>query len=169
VKRFVLTVALASLAFAPLSVAQAQGGKPSRGGSGHSGPMSDRHAPTNDRHKEYKPSDKFGYGKHGYKSYSWTHSHWSEYYHRYCYYAPSYGWCFYEPTYSCYVPVSRFFEVYPEAGPSYAAPVSPAPAVTQQTTVVAAPAAPVAAPVAPPAIPVIPPPGAVQNTKVGAP
>lgn len=163
-KRFFLTVALAALGFAPLSVALAQGGKaPAHGGSGHM-------APTAERHRDYKPSEKFGYGKHGYKSYSWTHSHWSEYYHRYCYWASSYGWCFYEPTYSCYVPVSRFFEVYPEAGPAYAAPVSSSPNVVQQTTVVAAPAAPVAAPEQPPAIPVIPPPPvAVQKTKVGAP
>jgi hypothetical protein len=127
-------------------------------------------APTAERHRDYKPSEKFGYGKHGHKTYSWSHSHWSEYYHRYCYYAPSYGWCFYEPTYSCYVPVSHFFEVYPEAAPSYGTPVSPAPTVTQQTTVVTAPAATAAAPVEPPpAIPLVPAPAAVQNTKVGAP
>jgi hypothetical protein len=167
VKRFLLTVALTALGLAPLSVAHAQGTRqPAHtSGSGHT-------APTAGRHKDYKPSEKFGYDKHGHKSYSWSHSHWSEYYHRYCYWAPSYGWCFYEPTYSCYVPVSRFFEVYPEAGTAFAAPVSPAPTVNQQTTVVATPLAPAAAPAPPepPAIPIIPPPaGNVQNTKVGAP
>jgi hypothetical protein len=127
-------------------------------------------APTAARHRDYKPSDKFGYGKHGRKSYQWTHSHWSEYYHRYCYWAPGYGWYFYEPTHEYYLPVSCFFDVYPEAAPTFAAAVTPTrtPNVTQQTTVVTAPATPVASP-EPPPIPVLaPPPTAVQQTKVGA-
>jgi hypothetical protein len=125
-------------------------------------------APTASRHRDYKPSDKFGYGKHGRKSYQWTHSHWSEYYHRYCYWSPSYGWYFYEPVHEYYLPVSSFFEVYPEAAPTFAAAVTPN--VTQQTTVVTAPAAvaPVAAPEPPPIPRLTPPATAVQQTKVGA-
>jgi hypothetical protein len=154
-----VAVAVAGLVF--LSVPGARAEPPSHSGSGH-------HVPTADRHRDYKPSDKFGYDKHGYKSYSWTHSHWSDYYHRYCYYAPTYGWCFYEPTYSCYVPVSKYYDVYPDAARAYSAPVASSPNVTQQTTVVTAPAAPAVRPTEPPPIPVIAPrPAAVQNTNVG--
>jgi hypothetical protein len=164
VKRFVLTTALVALGMAPLSLAQAHGDKqPTH--SGHS-------APTAERHREYKPSEKFAYNKHGRKNFSWSHSHWSEYYHRYCYWASNYGWCFYEPTYACYVPVSNFFEVYPDAAASYAPPVArPTGNITQQqTTVVTAPAAAAApAPLPePPSIAIIAPPTAVQQTKVGA-
>jgi hypothetical protein len=161
-KRFLLVAAIVVAALLVLSAPHARAEPAARGNSG-------RNTPTAERHREYKASENFGYSKHGHKTISWTHSHWSDYYHRYCYWAPNHGWCFYEPTYSCYLPVSSFFEVYPEAVRAYAPPVSPASTVTQQTTVVTAPSTPAAARPEPPPIPIVaPPPAAVQNTKVGA-
>ncbi len=101
---------------------------------------------------------------------------WSSRYNSYCYWAPNYGWCFYEPSYSCYLPVSYYPEVYPQASLA-AAPVSPSiplvspsPSVVQQTSVVVAGSAlPAADLPAPPLVapPIAPAPTAVQQTKVG--
>jgi hypothetical protein len=164
-KRFFLTAAVVALGFATLSVTQAQAGGSQRssGGNGHSGSMSSGH-------REFKPSERFGYGKYGMKSFSWSHYRWNDYYRRYCYWAPGYGWYFYEPVHSCYLPVSYFSEVYPESVPSVSAPVLSTPTVTQQTTVVALSGTPtVGVPEVPPlpVPPVAPPAAAVQQTKVG--
>jgi hypothetical protein len=160
-KRFFLTATLAALGLTVLGVNQTQAGD--KGGHGHRSEMSGRH----DGH-HYRASSRFGYDRFGYKSFRWTRSYWSSYYRCYCYWAPSYGWCFYEPTYSYYVPVSRFSEVYPEATRTST------PSVVQQTTVVTVPSAvtPVPAPgpaVTPPPVPEVGPPAptAVQQTKVG--
>ncbi len=171
-KRFLMTVAVAAVALATLAVQQTRAqGHSERGpehfssGSSHHGSMSDH---------QFRASRRFDYGRHGYRSLSWTHSYWSNYYRCNCYWAPTYGWCFYEPSYSCYVPVSRYFEVYPEAVSVGSAPVIPPPTAIQQTTVVVGSPTQAAVPVVPPApaaVPVVPPapaPTAVQQTKVGA-
>jgi hypothetical protein len=161
-KRFFVTAAVAALGFAVLSVTPifAEGG--SHGGSGH-------HNSGGERHREFRPSERFGYDRHGFRSFSWSHSRWSEYYHRYCYWSPGYGWYFYEPVHSCYLPISCYGEVYPEFTPSLSTPVATAPVVTQQTTVVTAPTPPVVGGPQPPPIPTLPnPAAAVQKTNVGA-
>jgi hypothetical protein len=111
---------------------------------------------------EFRPSNRFDYGRYGYRSFSWTHSRWSDYYHCYCYWAPGYGWCFYEPHYSYYLPVSSYFDVYPEVTRTGPAPVLAPPTAIQQTSVV------VGAPTLPsvPVPPVAPVPTTVQQTKV---
>jgi hypothetical protein len=157
-KRLFLTATLAALGLTLLAVGQTQAGD--KGSRGHRSEMSGRH----DGH-HFRASSRFGYDRFGYKSFRWTHSYWNSYYRCYTYWAPSYGWCFYEPTYAVYVPVTRFYEVYPEATHTST------PSVVQQTTVVNVPSggpavtpAPVPAPgpeVGPPA------PAAVQQTKVG--
>jgi hypothetical protein len=164
VKRFFLAASAAALGFAMLSFSQAQADGPSRGshrqsgGSSQAGPMGG--------HREFKPSERFGYDRHGFKSYSWTHKRWSDYYYRYCYYAPSYGWCFYEPIHSCYLPISYYGEVYPESVPTLNS-YSSAPTIQQQTTVVNVPSGPGVSLPEPPPIPRVAP-AAVQKTNVGA-
>ena len=158
--RFLMTVAVAVVGLTTLAVAQTRA-------EGHSGRESGRSYGGESRHEsrsgyQYHASRRFDYGRHGYRSFSWTHSYFSSYYGCSCYWAPSYGWCFYEPSYSCYVPVSYYSEVYPEVVPSGPAPVIPAPTTIQQTTVVVAPSAPAIVPDLPPA----PAPTAVQQTKV---
>src|SRR5207253_10927577 len=116
----------------------------------------------------FKVNERVDYRRPGFKSVSWSHRRWSSYYRSYVYWAPSYGWYFYEPTYSCYLPVSRYSEVYPEAV-AVAPAVSPTPTVIQQTTVVTVPPGPAAELPTPPLAPeVLPAPIAVQKTKVGA-
>lgn len=115
----------------------------------------------------FRANERFDYHRHGFKSFSYSHYRWSNDYHRYIYWAPSYGWCFYEPTYSYYVPVSYYHEVYSSA-PTVAPTVIPTPPVVQQTTVVTAPpSASVPVPPPPPPPPVVPGPTAVQKTNVG--
>jgi hypothetical protein len=157
-KRFLCTVAVVAASLAVASVAQARP-EGSRGGSGHHG--------SNGSYREYKPSEHFGYGKYGMKSFSWSHYRWSEYYRRYCYWSPGYGWYFYEPIHACYLPVSYYTQVYPEAAPTLTAS---APTVNQQTTVVNIPGGPGVRSAEPPPIPTVavPPAAAVQQTKVGA-
>ncbi len=171
-KRFLLSAAVAAVGLALLTVTQAGAAGPSSKGSGrpsggfsHTGSMRGFHGGFN---HGFKPNGRFGYGRHGFRSLSWTHYRWNSYYHRYFYWAPSYGWCFYEPTYGYYLPLSFYREVYPEAVTPEIAPLSPAPSVVQQTTVVNTPA-PVVGPAAPPvAEPPLPPaPAAVQQTHVG--
>jgi hypothetical protein len=117
----------------------------------------------------FKASERFNYGKHGFKAFSWTHRRWSSQYHCYCYWAPSFGWCFFEPIHACYVPLTYFREVYPETVTTVAPVVAPTPSVIQQTTVVTAPPAPVReVPPPAPAPAVVPAPTAVQKTNVGA-
>jgi hypothetical protein len=157
-KRFLLTAAVIAATLTASSAAQA-GREGSRGGSGHH--------EWSGSHREYRPSERFGYSKYGMKSFSYSHYRWSEYYHRYCYWAPSYGWYFYEPIHACYLPVSYYSQVYPEAVPSLSASV---PTVNQQTTVVNVPSGPGVRVAEPPPIPAVsaPPAAAVQQTKVGA-
>jgi hypothetical protein len=167
-KRFLMIATIAAVGLTLLAAAQTRAagpsgqgsGYPTRGFSGHHGMYGHR----------FKASERFDYRRYGFRSLSWRHYRWSSYYHGYCYWAPRYGWCFYEPTYSCYLPVSYFSEVYPEAATAVAPVVSPAPSVVQQTTVVATPPAPVADLPAPPPTPAVvpaPAPVAVQKTKVG--
>lgn len=124
----------------------------------------------------FRANGRFDYGRYGYRSLHWTRYGWSSRYNNYCYWAPNYGWCFYEPTYSCYLPISYYRQVYPEASFSTAAVpapvpvVTPSPSVVQQTSVVVGgPAIPTADVPAPPLLPppVTPAPTAVQQTKVG--
>ena len=189
--RFLMTVAVAAVGLTTLAAAQTRAEGRSGRGSDHSFGGESRHESMGGR--QFRASRRFDYGRHGYRSLSWTHSYWSSYYGCYCYWAPSYGWCFYEPSYSCYLPVSYYFEVYPEVVSAGPAPVIPAPTTIQQTTVVVAPpasggrarpAAGVSRPDGgpadqrgdgvgppadlPPAPPVVSAPTAVQKTKVGA-
>jgi hypothetical protein len=174
-----LMTTVAALGLTMFAAAQTQAaGSPGKG-SGHPSGSSSQHGTMSNRHGEFnhsfKANGRFDYGRHGFKSLSWTRSGWSDRYHSYCYWAPRYGWCFYEPTYSCYLPVSCYSEVYPQASLSVAPEVrstplvSTVPSVVQQTSVVlAAPAAPAVdlpGPLAAP--PVGPGPGVVQQTKVG--
>jgi hypothetical protein len=124
----------------------------------------------------FRANGRFEYGRHGFKSLSWTRYGWSDRYRTYCYWEPRYGWCFYEPTYSCYLPIGYYREVYPQAVLT-AAPEVPvreivrqSPAVVQQTSViVGAPAGPaVDLPIPPVGPPVGPNPGALQQTRVNA-
>ncbi len=185
--RFLMTVAVAAVGLITLGAAETRAEGRSGRGSGHPYSGESRHESMSGR--QFHASRRFDYDKHGYRSFSWTHSYWSSYYGCYCYWAPSYGWCFYESSNSCYVPVSCYFEVYPEFVSAGPAPVIPPPTVIQQTTVVVArvsdrrPSPPAPAPTAvqqtkvvvaspptdlPPAPPVVPVPTAVQQTKVGA-
>jgi hypothetical protein len=145
-------------------------GHPS-GGSGH---VMNGHHDTF-RHS-FRANSRFDYGRFGYRSLHWTRYGWSHRYNNYCYWAPNFGWCFYEPTYACYLPISYYPQVYPEASFSTAAAPAPVPVVTsspavvQQTSVVVGgPAIPTADVPAPPLVapPVAPPATAVQQTKVG--
>ena len=147
--RFLMTVAVAVVGLTTLAAAQTRAEGHSGRGSGHSSSDESRHESMSGR--QFHASRRFDYDKHGYRSLSWTHSYWSSYYGRYCYWAPSYGWCFYEPSYSCYLPVSCYSEVYPEAVAAGPAPAIPSPTTIQQTTVVVAPSAPTDVPVPPPA------------------
>jgi hypothetical protein len=160
--RFFAKAALATVALTLLGVAQTWAAGPRGQSSSHHGSISGSHG---DRHS-FRASTRFDYRSHGFRSLSWSHYRWSNYYHCYCYYTPKFGWCFYEPTYSYYVPISYFSEVYPQSAPV----VSPTPSVIQQTTVVTVP--PTAAPElpTPPSTPVVPTaPTAVQKTQVGEP
>lgn len=166
--RFLLIKAFAILTAALLGTqAQADGhGSKGMGGPGHGsmnsqhGSMNSQHGSMNSQHgtfnHSFKASGRFDYGRHGFKSLSWTKYGWSNRYNSYCYWAPNYGWCFYEPTYSCYLPVSYYQEVYPQAV------LTAAPTVVQQTDVIlSAPPVPVNVPE-----PVVPAPNVVQQTKV---
>ena len=124
----------------------------------------------------FRANGRFEYGRHGFRSLSWTRYGWSDRYHTYCYWEPRFGWCFYEPTYASYVPISYFQEVYPEAVLT-TAPAVPvrefvreAPAVVQQTSVIVGPPAgpAVGLPIPPLAPPVAPAPAVLQQTKVNA-
>lgn len=158
--RFLMTVAVAVVGLTTLAVAQTRAEGRTGRGSGHSSIGASHHESMSGRH--YRASRRFDYGKYGHRSFSWSHSYFSSYYGCYCYWAPSYGWCFYEPSYSCYLPVSCYYDVYPEAVSAGPAPVIPAPTTIQQTTVVVAPSTPVDAPLPPP----VPVPTTVQQTKV---
>jgi len=141
----------------------ANGPKSNHSGGGHHSSMNRRGEPGH----SFKASERFDYGKHGFGHQSWTHYRWSNYYRCFCFWAPRYGWCFYEPTYCCYLPISYYCEVYPQFAP-VTTPVSTSPSVIQQTTVVAPTAAPVPdLPTPPPGPPALPAPMAVQKTKVG--
>jgi hypothetical protein len=128
----------AVLVLAAQGWADGRGSHPS-GNSGHQASMR-RGEPGH----FYKANERFDYRKHGFGAQSWTHYRWSNYYRCFCFWAPKYGWCFYEPSYSRYLPISYYPEVYPQFAPPVTPPLSPSPSVVQQTTVVAAPAAPVA-------------------------
>jgi hypothetical protein len=161
--RFIITAVVAAFGLTTFGVTQTFA-TDRDGGHMHRG-MSERG--SREGHS-FHASDRFDYGRHGFRSFSYSHYRWSSYYHCYCYYAPSYGWCFYEPCYSCYVSVSRYFEVYPEATHEGPPPVFTAPTIQQQqtTVVVGSPTTPGPVPVAPVA-PVAPAPTALQQTKVG--
>ena len=161
--RFLMTVAVAVVGLTTLAVAQTRAEGHSGRGSGRSSSGESRHESMSGR--QFHASRRFDYGKYGYRSLSWTHSYFSGYYGCSCYWAPSYGWCFYEPSCSCYLPVSYYFQVYPEVVPPGPAPVIPPPTTIQQTTVVVGPSAPADVPVLPPA----PAPTAVQQTNVAMP
>ena len=177
--RSLFTTTLAALGLTFFAATQTLAAAPPGGRSGHRSSTSGHHGTMSGRHGEfrhsYRANGRFDYGRHGFKSLSWTRYGWSNRYHNYLYWAPSYGWCFYEPTYSRYLPVSYYSEVYPQASLAVAPEVSPAPLLTptpsvvQQTSVVlAAPAVPavdVPGPVVAP--PIAPAPGVVQQTKVG--
>jgi hypothetical protein len=130
--------------------------------SGHQSSMKSYSKPGH----SFKASKGFDYGKYGFRQQSWTHYRWSNYYRCFCYWAPRYGWCFYEPTYCCYLPISYYCEVYPQCAPVTTA-VSTAPPVIQQTTVVATTAAPVPDLPTPQGQPTLAAPTAVQKTQVG--
>jgi hypothetical protein len=177
-KRLLFTTTFAALGLA-LIANQSQAASPMGHGSGHS--TGSLNHGMNGRHDtfrhSFKANSRFDYGRFGYKSLHWTRYGWSSRYNNYCYWAPNFGWCFYEPTYSCYLPISYYRDVYPEASFSTApvAPVAPAvvastPSVVQQTSVVVGgPAIPTAdVPPLPLAPPIAPAPTAVQQTKVGA-
>jgi hypothetical protein len=161
--RFLLSAAVAAVGLTTLSVPQTQAAEHFGRGSSHS---SSRVSHGSRSEHQFHARRGFDYGRHGYRSFSWTHSYWSSYYGCYCYYAPSYGWCFYEPSYSCYLPVSYYSQVYPEFVPSGPAPVIAPPTVVQQTKViVGSSSVPAPVPVPPPA----PVPTTVQQTKVVVP
>jgi hypothetical protein len=163
VKRFLLTVTVATVGLTILAASQTQAAGPSGSAFGHMRSMSGH---------SFKPNHRFDYRRYGYRHFSWSRYHWSNYYRRYCYWAPSYGWCFYEPSYSCYLPLSCFSQVYPEAATAVAPAISTSPSVVQQTTVVTVPPVPaapaVSEPPPPPVPPMAPAPAAVQQTKVGS-
>jgi hypothetical protein len=167
-KRFFSTTGVATVGAVLILAAQGwadgRGNHPS-GNSGHHGSMGGRRGEPG---HSYRANERFDYGKHGFGAESWTHYRWSNYYRCFCFWAPKYGWCFYEPSYSCYLPISYYAEVYPQFAPPVTTPVSPSPSVVQQTTVVAAPAGPVGdLPIPPPGLAPLPAPTAIQKTKVG--
>jgi hypothetical protein len=160
-KKFLLNVTVIAVGLTLLSVVPIWAAEPSRHDSGRGGSMSGSHREFD---HSYRPSERFDYRQHGFRSFSYTHYGWSDHYRCYCYYSPSYGWCFYVPTYSYYLPISYYSQVYPQSVPV----VKEAPSVIQQTTVVATPSAPVPGlPTPPPVPPVAPGPTAVQKTNVG--
>jgi hypothetical protein len=158
-KRFILSAAIAAMVLTGLAFSGAKAGGSSNSGSHHSGRS----------HREFKPSERFNYDRHGRRSFSWSRYRWSDYYRGYCYWAPNYGWYFYEPSHCCYLPLSCYSEVYPESVSTAPAVLRTSPTVAQQTTVVTvAPAPAIGQPEPPPIPPVAPPATAVQQTKVGA-
>jgi hypothetical protein len=161
--RFLLSVAVAALGLTSLAVSQSQAEGHFGRGSSHSSGSDGRYESR--REHEFRADRRFEYSRHGFQSFSWTHRRWSDYYRCYCYWSPSYGWCFYEPSFSYYVPVSHYFEVYPEAVRTEPAPVFPPPTAIQQTTVVVGSGTPATVPVPPRPLA----PTAVQQTKVVVP
>jgi hypothetical protein len=164
-KRFFLTTTVATVGLALCLVAQTRAGSHPGNGSGHPSGSANHTSSMSDRHGEhghtFRANERFDYRRHGFKSLSWTRYGWSNFYRCYCYWAPRYGWCFYEPSYASYLPVSFYHDVYPEAAPIVSPVVSSTPAVIQQTTVVTAPPVPAAdVPPPPPAPPITPAPTA---------
>ena len=178
--RSTLASTIAALGLTLFTAAQIQADGHINNGSGRQQGSGSRQGVTSGHHGEvghsFRANRRFEYTRHGFKSLSWTRYGWSDRYRTYCYWEPRYGWCFYEPTYSYYLPISHFREVYPEAVLT-AAPEVPGrqivretPTVIQKTSViVGAPASPeVGLPVLPGAPPVGPNPGALQQTRVNA-
>ncbi len=178
--RLLLSTTIAALGLTLFVTTQIQANGPQGNGSGHPTAGSNHQGTMSGRRGEFghsfKANERFDYRRHGFRSLSWTRYGWSDRYHNYLYWAPGYGWCFYEPTYTSYLPITYYPEVYPEARFT-AAPeaipgpvVSAAPSVIQQTTVaLAAPVAPAVDLPTPPLAPqVASAPIAVQKTKVGA-
>jgi hypothetical protein len=175
--RFLMSASVAVVGLALLTVSPAPAA--SSGGHSHKGVArsQQRHGHGSGHH--FKANRRFAYGKYGFRSLSWSRYRWSKDYGCYVYWAPRLrSWCFYEPTFRYYVPVSNYREVYPEAPAVEAAPVIKTPSVVQQTTVVVT-LPPAVAPVAPPApvlegppeapiAPAAPAPKVIQNTKVGS-
>lgn len=183
--RFIFTKAFAILTVAMLGVQAQADGHGNKGMGPGRGSMNSQHG--NFTHS-FKANGRFDYGRHGFRSLSWTKYGWSNRFNSYCYWAPNYGWCFYEPTYSCYLPISYYPEVYPQAvlttAPAVvqqtevvlstppvpvttAAPIAPAPAIVQQTKVLAGTSPIVDVPPGPGAPGFIPKPGVVQQNKIG--
>jgi hypothetical protein len=162
-KRFFITATLVAVGLTLLANQTWAGGN---SGNGSGRPSNG----SNHRESEhsFRTNERFDFNRHGFKSFSWSHYRWSNDYHRYIYWGSSYGWCFYEPSYGYYVPVSHYSEVYPTA-PTVAPTSIPAPPVVQQTTVVTAPtgSSGVLPPPPPPAEVGPPAPTAVQKTNVG--
>ncbi len=186
-KRFFLSAGVAALSLALVAVAQSRADGRSGGsshqskGPSHTGSRHDDHhrSPVHFDHKfherwshNFRANSRFGFGKYGYRSLYYSHYRWSNDYRCYLYWAPYCRcWFFYEPTYSYYVPVSYYREVYPEAAPAVATAVTPTtPVVQQQTTVVVTPPSTVApppdAPPPGPIPPLAPAPTNVQKTTV---
>ncbi len=167
-KRFITNVTVATVGLALFAI-PAFAGRPSGHDSGRSsGHDSGRSGSSNSMHRDFNHSfranEHFDYRKHGFKSIDWTHYRWSDFYRCYCYYCPRFGWCFYEPTYSCYLPVTYYSQVYPQS-----APVAPSsPSVIQQTTVVNVQPSGVPDLPTPPLSAPVPAPTAVQKTNVAA-
>jgi hypothetical protein len=158
-KKFLLNVTVSTVGLTLLAVAPIWAAEPSRHESNRGG--------SSGTHREfshsYRANERFDFREHGFRTFSYTHYHWSDFYRCYCYYAPRYGWCFYEPTYGYYLPITYYSQVYPESVPV----VKQSPSVIQQTTVVTSPTAPVPnLPTPPPGPPVAPAPTAVQKTNV---
>ena len=141
-----LMTTFAALGLAFFAANQTRAGGPSgngsghqSGGSNHQGAMSGRQG---ERGHSFRANERFDFGRHGFRSLSWSRYGWSDRYHSYLYWAPNYGWCFYEPTYSYYLPVAYYPEVYPQASLTAAPEVIPSPVLTtaspviQRTTVV---------------------------------
>jgi hypothetical protein len=170
-KRFLMTAMVAALGLSVLNVTSTWAAGQTREGTGKTTTGPSHFGATSGHRGEFshsfRASERFNYGRYGFKGLSWSHYCWSSYYRCYFYWAPSYGWCFYEPSHACYLPFSYYREVYPETAPV----VTTTPSVVQQTTVVTVPPAPAVdlpSPPPPPPAPVAPAPVAVQKTKVGA-
>jgi hypothetical protein len=160
-KRFFMTAIVAAVGLSMLSATSTWAA-----GTRHSGSMSGHRGEFG---HHFRANGQFNYGRYGFRSLAWTRYGWSNYYHCNCYWAPSYGWCFYEPSYACYLPISYYRQVYPQTFATAAPVVTTTPSVIQQTTVVTVPPAPVGGlPSLPTAPGVVPAPAAVQNTNVGA-
>jgi hypothetical protein len=173
-KRFLMIATLAAVGLTQFAATQASAG----GGFSHGRSYYGSHNEYRGHH--FRASERFGYSRYGFRSFSYTHYRWSDTYRCYFYYAPSYGWCFYEPSYNFYVPITYFNQVYPESVSVITPTVIPTPTVVQQqqTTVVnvqneRGPSVPVAVPApvptpvpGPSAVP--PPPVAQQKTNVEA-